>query len=49
MFYSFADEFFRVTPRRVSDSIIQRFALSSQVEGLRRAIEDCSYEAEEVC
>lgn len=47
-FMVFADEFFRVTPRRVSDPIGQRVALSSRAEGLQRAGEDCGYEAEEV-
>lgn len=48
MFYGFADEFFRVTPRRVSGPIGQRVTLSSRAEGLHRAGEDCGYEAEEV-
>lgn len=48
MFYGFADEFFRVTPRRVSDPIGQHVALSSGVEGFQRAREYGSYEAEGV-
>lgn len=48
MFYGFADEFFKVTPQRVSDPIGQCVVLSSRVEGLQRARKDCRYEAEEV-
>lgn len=33
MFYGFANEFFRVTPLRVSDPIGQHVTLSSRAEG----------------